>query len=166
MDLFIRIVMNAQCWKLDTSLLPLPWREVDSGGKGIGYDCWSGNQGKLRVGVMRDDGHVRPVKSIQRAMEGVCDDLKAGGVEVVDVEPRDFKAGWDLIVSIVFGADGGQKLRIKTKLFYIDGGKKLVESLADEPLLPLTEWIISQAPSSPLSGPEIDSVSPTTHYQH
>jgi hypothetical protein len=50
----------------------------------------------------------------------------------------------------------------QTKLFYIDGGKKLRESLVDEPLLPLTEWIISQAPSSPLSGPEIDTVSPIT----
>jgi amidase len=90
--------MEAQCWKYDSSLLPLPWRSVDEKGKGLGYDAWSGEGGKLRVGIMRDDGHVRPVGSINRALEGAIVALGKAGVECVDVEPKFFKESWELVV--------------------------------------------------------------------
>ena len=94
------VMMEAQCWKYDSSLLPLPWRSVDAGGKGLGYDGWSGEGGKLRVGVMRNDGHVRPVGSIKRALEGVVDALGREGVECIEVEPKFFKESWELVVSV------------------------------------------------------------------
>jgi Asp-tRNA(Asn)/Glu-tRNA(Gln) amidotransferase A subunit family amidase len=97
----MRIALSAQSWKDDTSLLPLPWREVDKEGKGLGYESWSGSRKNLRVGVMRDDGVVRPVQCIQRALSKVVGDLRKGGVEVVEVKPRDFAEGWELIVSPV-----------------------------------------------------------------
>lgn len=104
LSLFMRVVMEAESWRTDTSLLPLPWREVTEEGAGLGYKSWSGAEGgdgkrKMRVGVMWDDGHVRPVQCIRRGMEDVVQRLKVAGMEVVDVEPRDFKKSWDLVVS-------------------------------------------------------------------
>ena len=95
------VMMEAQCWKYDSSLLPLPWRSVDEEGKGLGYDGWSGEGGRLRVGVMRDDGHVRPGGSISRALEGVVNALGREGVECIEVEPKFFKESWELVVSVL-----------------------------------------------------------------
>jgi len=89
--------MEAQSWMNDTSLLPLPWRSCE-GGEGLGYKGWSGEGGKLRIGVMRDDGRVRPVSSIRRALDGVLENLK-GTVEIVEVEPKSFKESWELVAS-------------------------------------------------------------------
>lgn len=99
MDLFFRVIMGSECWKDDITLLPLPWREVNDQGKGLGYDCWSGKGGQLRVGVMWDDGCVRPVTSVVRAMESTTRRLKEVGAELVDLEPRGFEESWDIIVS-------------------------------------------------------------------
>lgn len=90
--------MDAECWKDDSSLLPLPWRSVSHKGTGVGYKSWSGAGGQLRVGVMWDDGHVRPVGCINRGMKRVVNGLKGIGVEVVDVEPIKFKESWEIIV--------------------------------------------------------------------
>jgi amidase len=94
MELFMRTIMAAESWIDDSSLLPLPWRQSNDG-KG-----WSGEGGKLRVGVMYDDGRVRPVSSIKRAMDGVVGALRSSGnVEVVEVEPKFFEKSWELVVS-------------------------------------------------------------------
>lgn len=92
MELFMRTIMEAESWKYDSSLLPLPWREVN-----VNKD-WSGERGKLRVGVMFTDGRCRPVSSIKRAMDSVVGALK-GQVELVDVEPKFFEESWELVVS-------------------------------------------------------------------
>lgn len=106
LELFMRVIMAAESWRIDTSLLPLPWREVSSEGEGLGYKSWSGEsrQGggkRIRVGVMWDDGHVRPVSCIQRAMGDTASKLKKAGMELFDVEPRDFKESWELVVCLL-----------------------------------------------------------------
>ena len=45
----------------------------------------------------------------------------------------------------------------QTSLYYIDGGEKLRAILGEEPLLPLTEWVVSH--SKALTAKEIDEVS-------
>jgi amidase len=97
MDLFMRTIMEAQSWMNDTSLLPLPWRSCD-GSKGLGYKGWSGEGGTMRVGVMRDDGRVRPISSMRRALDGVVEKLR-GSLEIVEVEPKFFEESWELVVS-------------------------------------------------------------------
>jgi hypothetical protein len=52
----------------------------------------------MRVGVMRDDGRVRPVSSMRRALDGVVEKLR-GSVEIVEVEPKFFEESWELVVS-------------------------------------------------------------------
>jgi hypothetical protein len=90
--------MEAQSWMNDPTLLPLPWRSCE-GGKGLGYKGWLGEGGKLRVGVMRDDGRVRPVGSMKRALDGMVEKLR-GSVEIVEVEPKFFEESWELVVSL------------------------------------------------------------------
>ena len=54
----------------------------------------------MRVGVMRDDGVVRPVKPVRRAMDATVEALIASGkAEIVEVEPMGFEEGWELTVS-------------------------------------------------------------------
>lgn len=82
-------------WRKDPSLLEMPWREGRKGG-------WEDGQRKLRVGVMWDDGEVRPVKAIERVLRGVVEKLRESGeVEVVDFEPWKTRQGWDLIRQLV-----------------------------------------------------------------
>lgn len=93
MELFMRTIMAAESWRDDSSLLPLPWRE------GEGEKGWSGENGRLRVGVMRTDGRVRPVGSMRRGLDGVVEALK-GRAEIVEVESRFFEESWELVVSL------------------------------------------------------------------
>lgn len=118
MELFLKVVWGAECWRYDSSLLPLPWRDPppplappsgalaspspSPAAKAKAGPGWSGKQGKLRIGIMWDDGHVRPVEACQRAMRTVVDALGSEGagkeVELVDVEPKYFAEGWKLTV--------------------------------------------------------------------
>ncbi len=99
MDLFMKTVLDAQPWRFDDTLINIPWRAVSDAGAGLGYAGWQGKNGKLRVGVMWDDGVVRPVKAVRRGMEGVVRRLKDRGCEVVDVQPVGFEEGWKITVS-------------------------------------------------------------------
>jgi hypothetical protein len=96
MDLFLRTILEAESWMTDTSLLPLPWRSCEEG-RGLGYKGWSGEGGRIRVGVMRADGRVRPVSSMRRALDGLVEKLK-GSAEIVEVEPKFFEESWELVV--------------------------------------------------------------------
>lgn len=99
LDLFYRVLFASPTWKHDVKLVPLGWREADKNGKGIGFEGWSGSGNKLRIGVMWDDGVVRPVKPIRRAMQAMVDKLKArNDVEVVDFPAELFEEAWKLTV--------------------------------------------------------------------
>ena len=101
LDLWMRVLLGGQAWKRDIKLVHTPWRDAGLDGTGCGYDGWSGKGNKLRVGVMMDDGHLRPVRSITRAMEGMVARLQGfEGVEVVDMPAPEgiWEEGWKLTV--------------------------------------------------------------------
>lgn len=100
MDLFYRVLFATHSWKRDIKLVPLGWREADASGRGLGFDGWSGKGNKLRVGVMRDDGVVRPVKPIRRAMDRIISKLEGrDDVELVEFPARYFEESWALTVN-------------------------------------------------------------------
>lgn len=100
MDLFFRTLFASPSWKHDIKLVNIGWREVSREGKGAGFDGWSGQGNKLRVGVMPDDGVVRPVKPIRRAMQATVEKLKSNPeVEVVECPAKWFEESWGLTVS-------------------------------------------------------------------
>lgn len=100
MELFIETVIASQPAKVDPAAVDMPWRPVSEKGVGAGFDGWSGSDGKLKIGVLKDDGIVRPLAPIRRAMSEIITKLEASGlVELVEIDPRGYDRSWDLIVS-------------------------------------------------------------------
>lgn len=60
------------------------------------------------VGVMWDNGIIRPHPPMLRALGTAVDKLKAAGVKVVEWEPYDHQRGLDLLAPLRF-PDGGQR---------------------------------------------------------
>ncbi|KAF5375264.1 hypothetical protein D9758_000467 [Tetrapyrgos nigripes] len=118
-ELFFRTVYGAQPWIKDMSLTPLPW--------GFWTPKWTGTGGKIRLGVLWDDGVVLPQPPIRRAMRAMVDALKTtNAFEIVDYKPN---LHADLISTAY-------------KLYLPDGGASVRERAAGEPLCQLTEWCL------------------------
>ncbi|KAF7591333.1 hypothetical protein BBP40_001657 [Aspergillus hancockii] len=127
LELFQRVVIDAEPWDVETALVPVPWRRVE------------GN-GEFTVGIMWDDGVVRPHPPITAALKTAKVQLQAAGIKVVDWEPYKHAHGWDII----------------SKLYYPDSATSQKDLLAqtNEPPLPLTEWAFSYAHPNPLTIPQ------------
>lgn len=53
----------------------------------------------LRIGILRSDGVVKPVASIERALQHVIRKLsQSADIELVDYTPMDGTLAWNLIV--------------------------------------------------------------------
>lgn len=97
MQIYSKIVVDAQPWLVDAKCVPIPWRQVEL-------------PSKLRIGVMWNDGMVEPTPPITRALRQTVEKLRASGIEVVDWEPTDMKQALQLIGRF-FSADNGQSIR-------------------------------------------------------
>ena len=100
--LFMKTVIGGKPWLKEPSLVPIPWRDQES---------YFGNPSKkkLRVGVMWDDGVVKPHPPVVRALQEVVDKLKdMQSVEIVEWKPYKHDEAWNIISSLYFG-DGGQE---------------------------------------------------------
>ena len=97
-ELLMSVVLSetAAPWKLDSSLLELPW---GSGRKG----SWEDKKRKLRVGVMECDGVVRPTAPTARALSEMVEKLKGrpDEVEVVSFPAWKSREGWELARQLV-----------------------------------------------------------------
>ncbi|UTT90879.1 hypothetical protein NDA17_000052 [Ustilago hordei] len=131
-ELFMSSLLNDKTrpWQREHALLPLPWRKVES--------LLNSKPGKpLIVGVMMQDNVVRPTTPIRRALSHWVDKLQQSTsanrarIELRRWDPLDMhRRAWHLIRS----------------LYFIDSGKlfHLVAKSTGEPLLPLTQYILSQ----------------------
>lgn len=117
-DLFMKVVLDAQPWLQDPSLVPIPWRSI----------TLSANN--FTVAVMWDDGVVHPHPPIIRALRETVASLTKSSIRVINWQPMDHQKGWDLI----------------SALYYCNGAEEErgLLAAADEPSLPLTEWIFNQ----------------------
>ncbi|GFZ47577.1 Putative amidase C550.07 [Saitozyma sp. JCM 24511] len=137
LELFLRAVLHGRPWEDDVSIPPLPWRPAGSNGVGAQSLGWSGTQGRLRIGVMMEDGIVRPLIPVRQALEDLVQRLRSSPtVELIEIQPISHQDHWNLIM----------------QLYYLDGAKKLREALDGEPMLPLTEWIADQAKEQDVHG--------------
>ncbi|CAK1357398.1 Acetamidase [Cercospora beticola] len=102
--LLTRTMLDVQPWILDPNVVPLPWRQglEDETRKKIASK-------KLRFGVIRSDGMVRPHPPVARAVDEAVKALVAKGHEVIEWEPpahaEAFVSLWD-----TFAADGGKDI--------------------------------------------------------
>ena len=91
LELFFTTILDSKPWEDDPSCLKMPWRKDEV--------VWKGKNG-MKVGVMWDDGVVRPQPPMRRAMSTVVEKLRKNGVEVVDYKPFRSAEAWNLIVSL------------------------------------------------------------------
>ncbi|KAL1404951.1 hypothetical protein Q8F55_008563 [Vanrija albida] len=118
LEKYMRLVAASEPWRKDPTLDVKPWREVQPK--------------RLRVGVLRDDGVVRPTAPIRRALDAAVEKLRASGeFDVVDYAPFRSAENWEII----------------SALYWPDNGKAVYDHIAGtgERVVPLTQWIISQA---------------------
>ncbi|GIJ88367.1 hypothetical protein Asppvi_007287 [Aspergillus pseudoviridinutans] len=127
LDLFQRAIIDQEPWETETSLVPIPWRRVKA-------------TKDMTVGIMWDDGCVRPHPPVTRALQHAKEKLLAAGIKVVDWEPYRHDHGWEIVSNLYF-PDAANSQRT-------------VLSQSGEPLLPLTEWAFAYSRASPLTIPE------------
>lgn len=121
LEAWMKAVLDQQPRDDDAFPAPVPWRsDVTLGG--------------FTVGVMWDDGIVRPRPPVVRALRAAADRLRVAGVKVVDWEPYDHQRGLDIFANLYF-PDGGQR--------YLD---EFDES--GEYALPLTQHAFDEAKKS------------------
>ncbi|KAF7550000.1 hypothetical protein G7046_g8158 [Stylonectria norvegica] len=130
LNLFQKVLLDQEPWEEETSLVPMPWRDIAPL-----------TAEKLTIGVIWDDGVVHPHPPVTRALKHAVSQLQKAGAKVVDFEPHDHEDGWDIISTLYF-PDGASTQR------------GLLEE-AGEPIAPLTEWIFGEGKPEPLSIAEI-----------
>lgn len=99
-ELFMSVVVGDEVsapWRSDPALLEMPWRFGRQGDWQRGVPS-----AKLRVGIMRDDGEVRPVACIRNLMEAAEKQLRESDeVEVVEFPAWRMRDGWNIIRKLV-----------------------------------------------------------------
>jgi Asp-tRNA(Asn)/Glu-tRNA(Gln) amidotransferase A subunit family amidase len=119
--IFMKTLLDQKPWITDPSLVPIPWRttsllRTDSFGKR-----------KLRIGVLSDDGVVKPHPPILRGINTLVDKLRGNpDIDIVDFPPHKHDEAWRIIASLYFG----------------DGASEEKEALEQsrEPWRPLSEF--------------------------
>ena len=134
LEAWMKAVLGREAQHVDITLATAPWRSEVS-------------LGDLTVGVMWDDGIVRPHPPVLRALRAAADKLRQAGARVVDWEPYDHQRGLDILAPLCF-PDGGQR--------YLDEFNE-----SGEPALPLTVHAFETAKRSgkiPLSAHGIQAL--------
>ncbi|KAF2012427.1 amidase [Aaosphaeria arxii CBS 175.79] len=119
LHLFMKTIIDAEPWRTEPALIPLPWREIIL-------------TEKLKIGVLWHDDVVKPHPPITRALRQVADRLRGINVEVVDFPARLHDEAWAILAS----------------LYYTDGGEYDTETIdsAGEPWRPLSTWMLKENP--------------------
>lgn len=97
--LFMEALMSSRPWENDPTILPIPWRAEN---QWLNQRLASGKLGGrgLRVGILWDDGVVKPLPPVVRALEQISQKLSGlPGVEVVDWKPHQNDKGLEILVS-------------------------------------------------------------------
>ncbi|KAF3909742.1 Acetamidase [Arthrobotrys entomopaga] len=125
---FMSAVLSTEPWLTDPMLVPIPWREKSH----FPLNVITGETRRIKIGVMKWDGVVMPHPPVLRVMEEVVQGLKhhPGHFEVVEWEETEADRAWDIISALYF-ADGATE------------EKEAIRS-SGEPILPLSEWILTQ----------------------
>ncbi|CAG8909844.1 unnamed protein product [Penicillium egyptiacum] len=105
-EYFMESLLSSSPWNVDPSAVPIPWRKELATPRA---------HRKLRLGVVFDDGVVKPQPPVVRAMHETIDALRAAGHEVIE---------WDTSLHIAITnlwtkgilADGGQHCRSLCKI--------------------------------------------------
>jgi len=129
--IFTKAIIDQQPWLYEPTLVRMPWKDTSTETL-IRRD--SAGRLKLRVGVLADDGVVRPHPPILRGIKTLVEKLKLNpDIEVVNFPPWKHAKAWKIISS----------------LYFADGGSEEAEAIdsSGEPWRPLTNYIIKENPN-------------------
>lgn len=122
----MRECLLAEPWILDPNVTPIPWRE----------DMFQSIQKRpLRVGVIFDDGVVKPHPEIEAAVRLAADMLEAAGHEIITWDTTDHM-DCIKIMDQFYRADGGEDIRHEVEV-------------AGEPMIPHVAALVDS--SKPIS---------------
>ncbi|KAL1303863.1 hypothetical protein AAFC00_000319 [Neodothiora populina] len=125
--MFMKTLIDQKPWLTEPSLVPFPWRDTSSESLLRVKD----GKRKLKIGIMKDDGVVRPHPPILRAINKIVSDLSShSDIEIVQFPPYKCDDAWRIISSLYF-ADGG------------NAEASAIEA-SGEPWRPMSEFIIKQ----------------------
>jgi Asp-tRNA(Asn)/Glu-tRNA(Gln) amidotransferase A subunit family amidase len=122
----MRECLLAEPWNLDPNVTPIPWRE----------DVFqSAQKHPLRIGVIFDDGVVKPHPEIEAAVRLAADMLEAAGHEIV---------AWNT-------SDHMECIKIMDQFYRADGGEDIRREVeaAGEPMIPHVAALVES--SKPIS---------------
>ncbi|PQE24666.1 hypothetical protein CJF32_00006955 [Rutstroemia sp. NJR-2017a WRK4] len=128
-SIFMKSILDTRPWEADPSLLPIPWRELDE----------TTFQPTINIGVMWDDGIVKPSVAMTRALREVVEKLeKNHRFRVTRWEPYKHE----------------EAMKILEKLYSPDGGEAFIKAMkqSGEPIHELTDYRL-------VSGPGIQKLS-------
>jgi len=94
--MYSKAIVDAECWKLDPKMLPIPWRPVDL-------------PKKLKIAVLYNDGICLPTPPVTRALKETAVKLKKAGHEVLAWNPKLHAKAIELL-GRMFVADGGKSV--------------------------------------------------------
>ncbi|EFR01577.1 acetamidase [Nannizzia gypsea CBS 118893] len=126
-DLMMKVILDAEPWRKDPSLHQVRWREQPQ--------CITPKgEKKFRVGVMWDDGIVKPLPPVTRALHEVVAKLKlVPGVEVVEWKPFHHDEAMEILAGL-YSPDGGKSYEALLQ----EGG---------ESALQLANWVAKESPA-------------------
>ncbi|GKZ25637.1 hypothetical protein AbraIFM66951_007095 [Aspergillus brasiliensis] len=111
---FMQSLLDSNPWNIDPGSIPIPWRK----------ELAAKPTGKLRLGIIYDDGIVKPQPPIARAMREVAKKLKEAGHEVFEWDTSLHATGQNLWTKAIL-ADGGQHCRYLCDIV----GEPLIEGM-------------------------------------
>ncbi|KAJ5817177.1 hypothetical protein N7447_009410 [Penicillium robsamsonii] len=135
-EYFMESLLASGPWNLDPNSVPIPWRKELANPPA---------NRKLRLGVVFDDGLVKPQPPVARAMCETVNALRAAGHEVIE---------WDTSLHIA-------TTNLWTKGIFADGGQhcRSLCQIVDEPLI---EGMVVGKETDLLSHEEREQVRPKT----
>ncbi|OJJ32066.1 hypothetical protein ASPWEDRAFT_175370 [Aspergillus wentii DTO 134E9] len=130
-EYFMESLLDSSPWDIDPGCVPIPWRK----------ELAAMPSKKLKLGIVYDDGVVKPQPPVTRALHDAAAKLKAAGHEVVEWDATRHEPGTNLWTKAIL-ADGGQHC-------------KDLCNLVGEPLI---EGMVVGTPDDQLSMPERESL--------
>lgn len=134
--IFMHAVLAQRPWLHEPSLIPLPWRHPSPTAQGNTFLRRAPDTGRrtLRIGLLTDDGVVRPHPPIQRGLRHLTSLLQSHpAIELVDFPPHRHAEAWEILSALYF-ADGGAEERAAL-------------AASAEPWRPLSEFILTDNPN-------------------
>jgi len=137
---FMKTLIDQKPWLYDPMLVPMPWQDTSS--NSLLRKTTTGNK-TLRIGVLRDDGIVKPHPPILRGIDTLVAQLRSNpDIQIVEFPAYKHDEAWRIISSLYF-ADGATE-------------EKAAIDASGEPWRPLSEFIIKDNPNvEELSVPKV-----------